>query len=311
MTTVTADRAARKGASTRGLRRPRGQVDWTDSVREGHPYVGYRTDAAGSRTSNCENEEILVIRTPKQNRLLAALPSEVYERLAPHLELMALPRGLVLHEPGGAQEYAYFPTSSIVSVLNPMEDGASPEVAVIGNDGLVGTALLMGGAATTNSRAVVQSAGHGFRVSARVLKAAVEDDVPLRHLMLRYVQSLITQVSQSAVCNRFHSVDQQVCRLLLTCMDRWASNRLSLTHERMSGLLGVRREGVTGASGNLAAAGLISYRRGCVTVLDRPGLEARVCECYDVVRTEVARLLPVQARVEMASSRRLASSVAN
>lgn len=311
MSAITAARPTRKGAPTGGLRRPLREDAWTDSAREGVPYVGYRTDAGGARALECGNEDEFVIRTPKQNRLLAALPAEAYERLAPHLELMALPRGLVLHEPGTAQEYAYFPTSSIVSVLNPMEDGASPEVAVIGNDGLVGTALLMGGAATTNSRAVVQSAGHGFRVSARVLKAAVEDDVPLRHLMLRYVQSLITQVSQSAVCNRFHSVDQQVCRLLLTCMDRWASNRLSLTHERMSGLLGVRREGVTGASGNLAAAGLISYRRGCVTVLDRPGLEARVCECYDVVRTEVDRLLPIKPRVEIASSRGAAVSLAN
>jgi CRP-like cAMP-binding protein len=252
-----------------------------------------------------------VVRTPKQNRLLAALPADVYVRLAPHLELVALPRGLVLHEPGAALEYAYFPTSSIVSVLNPMEDGASPEVAVIGNDGVVGIALLMGGAVATNTRAVVQSAGHGFRMRARVLQAAAESDVPLRHLMLRYAQSLFTQMSQSAACNRFHKVEQQVCRLLLTCMDRWVSNRLSLTHERMSGLLGVRREGVTGASGNLAAAGLISYRRGCVTVLDRTGLEARVCECYDVVKSEVDRLLPVHTQVRIASGRGAAISLAN
>ena len=252
-----------------------------------------------------------MVRTPKQNRLLAAFPPEVYERLAPNLELVALPRGAALYEPGTSLEYASFPTSSIVSVLIPMEDGASPEVAVIGNDGVVGIALLMGGAATTNTRAVVQSAGHGFRIRARVLQTAAEDDAPLRHLMLRYAQSLMTQVSQSAACNRFHSVDQQVCRLLLTCIDRWASNRLSLTHERMSSLLGVRREGVTGASGNLAAAGLISYRRGCVTVLDCAGLEARVCECYKVVKTEVDRLLPLEPRVEIASSRGRAISVAN
>jgi hypothetical protein len=187
-----------------------------------------------------------------------------------------------------------------------MEDGAAPEVAVIGNDGVVGIAVLMGGAATTNTRAVVQSAGHGYRIRANVLQAAVENELPLRHLMLRYAQSLLTQMAQSAACNRFHSVDQQVCRLLLTCIDRWASSRLSLTHERMSHLLGVRREGVTGASGNLAAAGLISYRRGCVTVLDRPGLEARVCECYAVVKTETARLLPVRARLKDASGRRTA-----
>ncbi len=250
-----------------------------------------------------------MLRTPKQNHLLAALPTEAYERLAPHLELVALPRGLAIYEPGIALEYAHFPTSSIVSVLSPMEDGSSPEVAIIGNDGVVGIALLMGGAATTNTRAVVQSAGHGFRIRAKVLQATADDEAPLRHLMLRYAQCLITQMSQAVACNRFHSVDQQVCRLLLMCMDRWASNRLSLTHERMSNLLGVRREGVTGASGNLAAAGLISYRRGCVTVLDRFGLEARVCECYAAVKTEVARLLPIKPRVDNASSRKTAGGM--
>ena len=250
-----------------------------------------------------------MLRTPKQNHLLATLPTDTYERLTPHLELVALPRGSAIYEPGIALEYAYFPTSSIVSVLSPMEDGSSPEVAVIGNDGVVGIALLMGGAATTNTRAVVQSAGHGFRIRATVLQAAAEDEALLRHLMLRYAQCLITQMSQAAACNRFHSVDQQVCRLLLMCMDRWASNRLSLTHERMSNLLGVRREGVTGASGNLAAAGLISYRRGCVTVLDRFGLEARVCECYAVVKTEVARLLPIKPHVDNASSRSTAGGM--
>ena len=231
-------------------------------------------------------------RLPKQNRLLAALPPECYARLEPDLELCALPRGLTLYDPGVAMEHAYFPTSSIVSVLSPMESGATPEVAIIGDDGMVGIALLMGCTATTNTRAVVQSAGHGYRIPAAVLQAATESDPPLRHLLLRYMFALATQMSQSVACNRYHSVDQQVCRLLLGCMDRWATNRLSLTHERMSNLLGVRREGVTGASANLATAGLISYWRGCVTVLDRPGLEARVCECYGAVKAEVARLLP-------------------
>ena len=247
-----------------------------------------------------------MLRTPKQNHLLAALRTESFERLAPHLELVALPRGSAIYEPGIALEHAYFPTSSIVSVLSPLESGSSPEVAVIGNDGVVGIALLMGGAATTNTLAVVQSAGHGFRVRAKILQAAAEQDAPLRHLMLRYAQCLITQMSQAAACNRFHSVDQQVCRLLLMCMDRWASNRLSLTHERMSNLLGVRREGVTGASGHLATAGLISYRRGCVTVLDRPGLEARVCECYAVVKGEAARLLPRRHSAGMAAAAAIA-----
>jgi len=233
-------------------------------------------------------------RTPTQNRLLAALPAEAYERLAPHLEPVALPRGLAIYEPGIALDYAYFPISSIVSVLSPMKDGASPEVAIIGNDGLVGVALLMGGMAITNTRAVVQSAGHGFRIRSLMLQSAADDVTPLRHLMLRYAQSLITQMTQTAACNRFHNIDQQVCRLLLMCMDRWATNRLSLTHERISHLLGVRREGVTATSRNLAAAGLISYHRGCITILDRPQLEARVCECYAVVKAEVARILLIK-----------------
>jgi len=244
-----------------------------------------------------------MLRTPMQNHLLAALPTKTYERLAPHMGLVSLPRGLAVYEPGIALDYAYFPISSIVSVLSPMKDGASPEVAVIGNDGVVGIALIMGSMATTNTRAVVQSTGHGFRIRAMVLQSAADDLAPLRHLMLRYAQSLITQMTQTAACNRFHNIDQQVCRLLLMCMDRCASNRLSLTHERMSHLLGVRREGVTAASRNLAAAALISYHRGCVTVLDRAGLEARVCECYAVVKMEVARLLLIKPGVDNASTR--------
>lgn len=233
-------------------------------------------------------------RTPNQNRLLAALPAGVYEHLLPNLELATLPRGWAIYEPGCPLEHAYFPTSSIISLLNPMEDGASPEVAVIGNDGIVGIALLMGGDTPANSRAVVQSAGHGFRIQARILRKAVESEASLRNLLLRYALYLMTQSSQTAACNRYHRVDQQLCRLLLMCLDRWVSNRLSLTHERMSNLLGVRREGITEASGNLAAAGLISYNRGCVTILDRSGLEARVCECYAIVKTEIDRLLPIK-----------------
>ncbi|CAG0949550.1 hypothetical protein BURK1_00113 [Burkholderiales bacterium] len=239
-------------------------------------------------------------RTPKQNQLIAALPADSYGRLLPHLELVALPRNLVLYEPGGTLGHAYFPTSSIVSVLNPLEEGTSLEVAVIGNDGVVGVALFMGGAATTHSRGVVQSAGHGFRIRAATLQAAVESDAPLRHLMLRYVLCLVTQMAQTAACNRFHSIDRQVCRLLLMCMDRWASNRLSLTHERIANLLGVRREGVSEASQSLAGAGLISYRRGCITVLDRAGLQSKTCECYAAVKAEADRLLsnkPIGAAV--------------
>ena len=219
------------------------------------------------------------------------MPADVYGRLQPELELATLPRGWAICEPGCTLEYVLFPTSSIVSVLNPLADGPAPEVAVIGNDGVVGLAQLMGGG-TTRNRSVVQSAGHGYRARVGVMQRAMEDEAPLRQLMLRYALAMSAQMSQTAACNRFHRVDQQVCRLLLMCLDRWASNRLSLTHERMANLLGVRREGVTEASRNLAAAGLISYVRGCVTVLDRPGLEARVCECYAAVRTEVERLLP-------------------
>jgi CRP-like cAMP-binding protein len=233
-------------------------------------------------------------RSPHQNRLLAAMPAATYERLLPHLELAALPRGLILYEPGGTLDHAYFPTSSTVSLLCPLENGTSPEVAIIGNDGVVGVALYMGGAKSTNTRAVVQSAGHGFRLRAATLQSAVESDAPLRHLMLRYALALMAQMAQTAACNRYHTIDQQICRLLLMCMDRWASNRLSLTHERIANLLGVRREGVTEASLNLATAGLISYKRGCITVLDRPHLESRVCECYAAVTAEADRLIPRQ-----------------
>ena len=234
-------------------------------------------------------------RTPTQNSLLAALPADVYGRLLPELELATLPRGWAICEPGCALDHVIFPISSIVSVLNPLEDGAAPEVAVIGNDGVVGMAELMG-RGTSRNRSVVQSAGHGFRVRVGVMQRAMDNEVPLRHLLLRYALSLSAQMSQTVACNRFHRVDQQVCRLLLMCLDRWASNRLSLTHERMANLLGVRREGVTEATRNMAAAGLISYVRGCVTILDRPGLEARVCECYAAVRIGAGRALPGDAR---------------
>jgi CRP-like cAMP-binding protein len=206
-----------------------------------------------------------------------------------------MPRGWVACEAGARTEYLYFPISCIVSVLSLMEDGACPEVAVIGNDGVVGIAMLLGGAGAANTRGVVQSAGHGYRIPVSVLKLAMEEEAPLRDLLMRFVLALATQMGQSAACNRFHEVDQQVCRLLLTSLDRWTSNRLSLTHERMSILLGVRRETVSGASKSLASEGLISYVRGCVTVLDRAGLEERACECYGAVKTEMDRLLPKRA----------------
>ena len=233
--------------------------------------------------------------SPHQNHLLAALPSSDYDRLAPHLELIPMVLGDVLYEPGGKLRYVYFPTTSIVSLLYVMEDGDSAEIAVVGNEGILGISLFMGGD-TTPSRAVVQSAGHAFRLKADLLKDEFGRFGPTMHLLLRYTQALITQMAQTAVCNRHHSVDQQLCRWLLLSLDRLASNELSMTQELIANMLGVRREGVTEAAGKLQDAGLISYRRGRITVLDRPGLEARSCECYQVVKRELDRLLPYTAR---------------
>jgi CRP-like cAMP-binding protein len=227
----------------------------------------------------------------KQNHLLAALPAADYERLAPALDVMPLPLGLSIYESGGPQRYIYFPIDAIVSLLYVLADGDSTELGVVGNDGLVGISLFMGGE-TTPSRAVVQSAGHGYRLRATVLKAEFERRGALQHLLLRYTQALITQMTQTAVCNRHHSVDQQLCRWLLLSLDRLPSNELVMTQELIAGMLGVRREGVTAAAGHLQEAGLIRYHRGRITVLDRPKLEARVCECYGVVRRETDRLLP-------------------
>jgi CRP-like cAMP-binding protein len=228
---------------------------------------------------------------PHRNHLLDALPKGDYERLAPHLELIPMDLGAVLYEPGVRMRYVYFPTTSIVSLLYVMEDGASAEIAIVGNEGLLGISLFMGGE-TTPSRAVVQSAGHGFRLKGQLLKDEFGRFGPMLRLLLRYTQALITQMAQTAVCNRHHSVDQQLCRWLLLSLDRLSSNELSMTQELIANMLGVRREGVTEAAGKLQDAGLIRYHRGKITVLDRPGLEARSCECYQVVKTEFDRLLP-------------------
>lgn len=233
--------------------------------------------------------------SPHQNQLLDALPKGDYERLAAHLELVPMPLGEVLYESGVELRYVYFPTTSIVSLLYVMEDGASAEIAIVGNEGILGISLFMGGD-TTPSRAVVQSAGHGFRLKADLLKDEFGRFGPTMHLLLRYTQALITQMSQTAVCNRHHSVDQQLCRWLLLSLDRLQTNELSMTQELIANMLGVRREGVTEAAGKLQEAGLINYRRGRITVLDRPGLEARSCECYQVVKTEFDRLLPYVAK---------------
>src|SRR5688572_15529678 len=237
------------------------------------------------------------LESPRANRLLAALPEQDYRALLPSLEHVPLPLGMAVYESGGKQGFVYFPTNCIVSLLYVLADGASAEIAVTGREGLVGISLFMGGE-TTPSRAVVQSAGHGYRLRGEVLKHAFESGGALQHLLLRYTQALITQMTQTAVCNRHHTVDQQLCRWLLLSLDRLPSNELVMTQELIANMLGVRREGVTEAAGNLQEEGLIRYSRGHITVLDREQLEARVCECYAVVKREYDRLLqqPLSAR---------------
>jgi CRP-like cAMP-binding protein len=229
--------------------------------------------------------------TPQQNHLLAALPAEDLARLLPDLELVEMPLGKVLYESGGRLLHIYFPTTCIVSLLYVMEDGASAEIAIVGNEGILGISLFMGGE-TTPSRAIVQSAGHGYRLKAELIKQEFNRAGPMLRLLLRYTQALITQMAQTAVCNRHHTVDQQLCRWLLLSLDRLSSTELNMTHELIANMLGVRREGVTEAAGKLQHAGLIKYSRGRIEVIDRPGLEAQVCECYQVVKTEFDRLLP-------------------
>ena len=244
--------------------------------------------------------------SPTQNYLLAALPEADYERLLPDLEPIAMPLGWVVYESGGHMGYVYFPTTSIVSLLYVTENGASAEIAIAGNEGLVGIALFMGGESTP-SRAVVQSAGAGFRLKAAVLKREFARGGALQHLALRYTQALITQMSQTAVCNRHHTVDQQLCRWLLLSRDRLPNDQLKMTQELIANMLGVRREGVTEAAGHLQADGLIHYSRGNITILNRAGLERRVCECYSVVKREFDRLLPYrldEAMVAMGTKER-------
>jgi CRP-like cAMP-binding protein len=228
---------------------------------------------------------------PRRNQLLASLPAAEFERWAPMLEEVDLPLGRVLYESGLSLAHVYFPIDAIVSLLYVMEDGASAEIAVVGNEGLVGVSLFMGGE-TTPSRAVVQSAGRGFRLGAEAMKTEFNRAGPVLHLLLRYTQALITQMAQTAVCNRHHSLDQQLCRWLLLSLDRLEGNQLRMTQELIANMLGVRREGVTDAALKLQTAGLIRYSRGHITVLDRSGLEERTCECYAVVKKEYDRLLP-------------------
>ena len=227
----------------------------------------------------------------KKNRLLAALPEAEWQRWLPQLELVEMPLGEVLYESGDILSHVYFPTTAIVSLLYVMENGASAEIAVVGNEGLVGVSLFMGGESTP-SRAVVQSDGQGIRLEAQSMKDEFNRAGPTLHLLLRYTQALITQMAQTAVCNRHHSLDQQLCRWLLLSLDRLQDNELVMTQELIANMLGVRREGVTEGALKLQQGGLIRYARGRISVLDRPGLEKRTCECYAVVKKEYDRLLP-------------------
>lgn len=231
---------------------------------------------------------------PRQNKLLAALPDAEWERLLPNLKPVFMPLGQSVYESGAHLDHVYFPTTCIVSLLYVMADGDSAEIAIVGNEGLVGVALFMGGE-TTPSRAVVQSEGWAYRLQGQFLKTEFNRGGDVQHLLLRYTQALLTQMAQTAVCNRHHSVDQQLSRWLLLSIDRLDSDELKMTQELIANMLGVRREGVTEAAGKLQDAGLIRYSRGHIQVIDRQGLEARCCECYDVVKREYDRLLPKRA----------------
>ena len=232
--------------------------------------------------------------SPNQNHLLAALAPRDRERIDPHLKLVAMPLGEVVHDAGEVLRHAYFPTDSIVSLIYIMADGSSAQIAVVGNDGIVGVPLFMG-SETTPSRAVVQSAGHAFRIAGQQLAAEFHRNGQLQHLLLRYTQALITQMAQTAVCNRHHSLEQQLCRFMLLSLDRLSSNELTITQELIANMLGVRREGVTDAAGKLQRLGIIRYARGRITVLDRSKLEQICCECYAAVKKETDRLQPVPA----------------
>jgi len=224
---------------------------------------------------------------------LASLPDAQYQRWLPELECVDLPLGHVLYESGKKLSHVYFPTTAVISLLHVLENGASTEIAVVGNEGLVGVSLFLGGGSTP-SRAVVQSAGHGFRLNAKDMQDGFDRGGPVQHLLLRYTQALITQMSQTAVCNRHHTLDQQLCRWLLVSLDRLEGDELVMTQELIANMLGVRREGVTEGASKLQNAALIKYSRGHITVLDRPGLEKRACECYAVVKKEYDRLLPAK-----------------
>lgn len=240
---------------------------------------------------SAESADLTTPSDPLKNCILAALPAAEWARIQAHLELVPMPLGHVLYESGMPLQHVYFPTNCIVSLIYVMEDGHSAEIAIVGNEGMVGVALFMGGD-TTPSRAIVQSSGHAYRVHSSTLKDEFHKAGPLQRLLLRYAQALITQMAQTAVCNRHHSVEQQLCRWLLLSLDRLDSNELVMTQELIANMLGVRREGVTESAGKLQQLGLIKYSRGRIKVMDRPGLERHACECYAVVKAEFDRLLP-------------------
>jgi len=260
------------------------------------PQLGALAHTRNGRVSyalgSVKKRDVSTNLSARKNHLLDALPAEEWERLQPRLELTPMPLGHVLYEPGAELQYVYFPTTAIVSLLYVMEDGHSAEIAIVGNEGIVGVALLLGGE-TTPSRAIVQSAGRAYRLAGAYLKEEFYRAGPLQRLLLRYTQALITQMAQTAVCNRHHSIEQQLCRWLLLSLDRLASSELVMTQELIANMLGVRREGVTESAGKLQNLGLISYSRGRIRVLDRLALERHACECYAVVKKESDRLLPM------------------
>lgn len=255
--------------------------------------LSFRTDGVDcvGRFAGAEGSSLMADPDPRDNHVLSSLPPEEAARLFPQLKLVEMPLGMSVYESGVVQRFIYFPTNSIVSLLYVLEDGASAEIAVVGNEGAVGVSLFMGGE-TTPSRAVVQSAGFAFKLSSHALKQEFERHGHMLQVLLRYTQSLITQMTQTAVCNRHHSVDQQLCRWLLLSLDRLSGPHLKMTQELIADMLGVRREGVTTAAGKLQKLGVIRYRRGQITVIDRPKLEQLSCECYSVVKRETDRLLP-------------------
>lgn len=303
-----AEYGARSGSSTGGRVRS-ARLNSAPQCDEGRPWLCALSYDAGSwlrlvwrmnyRVKESRASKLQPTSTSKSgaaatagvNHLLAALPDEEFQRWEPLLELVDLPLGLVLYESGQTLRHVYFPTTAIVSLIFVLEDGNSEEIAVVGNEGVVGVSIFMGGGSTP-SRAVVQSAGRGFRLRSSAIKEAFGRNAPVMHLMLRYTQALIAQMTQTAVCNRHHTVDKQFCRWLLLSLDRLQGHELVMTQDLIANMLGVRREVVTEAALKLQTAGLIQYARGRITVLDRPGLEHRSCECYAVVKKEYDRLLP-------------------